>query len=369
MKLSNALVFLFLAVFMLTLVSAETEVTYFYGNGCPHCANVANSGILEEVDALDNVTVTKYEVASNTELYDSMRAEQGVPQGWPLAFIICEDTNTYLRGDTPIINNLEKVVETCENVEVELSWMDKLNLKLEHEFNSNLNGDTGALSLTGWGILIFSAAIDAINPCAIGVLVFLMMALLNMGSAKRALRAGLLYSIVVFVVYFLAGLGIFTAIQSLTRVGVGIHLFIGILAILFGLVEWNDVYRESKGKKAHLAISEKIKPFIEKMTQKGTLAAVLVLGVVVSLFELPCTGAIYGVILSVLAKAGNGFPILYLAVYNFIFVLPLIVLTFLIYKGVSPKMLEAWNQKEKRWMRLGAGALLVLLGVVIILSL
>ena len=62
----------------------------------------------------------------------------------------------------------------------------------------------------------------------------------------------------------------------------------------------------------------------------------LVLGVVVSLFELPCTGGVYIAIIAMLSKHVSA-SYLYLLIYNLIFVLPLIIITVLIYKGASPE--------------------------------
>ena len=81
----------------------------------------------------------------------------------------------------------------------EISWIDKISNYLEGKFSESLNHETGQLNLSGWGVLVVSAFVDSINPCAFGVLIFLMLSLLKMGSSKRALKAGLTYTFVVFV--------------------------------------------------------------------------------------------------------------------------------------------------------------------------
>jgi cytochrome c biogenesis protein CcdA len=357
MKKEVLISFIFI-IFVISFVSAQTEVSYFHGNGCSHCALVAESGIIEKVSELENISVEKYEIYNNpvsrqkfldvADLLNLKVSERGIP----FVLINCSGNLVYLVGDKPIIEDLEKTIENCES----------------NSSVGNINSENPNANEITLGGIVLGAIVDSINPCAIGVLVFLMIALLGLGSSKRALRAGLLYTFVVFVVYFLAGLGIFSAIQSLSKIGLAIHFFIGFLVLVIGLVEWNDVYREFRGKKAYLAISEKIKPFIEKMSRKGTILAIVILGTVVSLFELPCTGGIYVAILGLMAQQKT-FSYFYLALYNFIFVLPLIVLTFLIYKGANPKVLERWNQKEKKWMRIGGGAVLILLGLYMIFSL
>lgn len=353
--MKKGVLFSVMFLFMLaSLATAQTEVTYYYGDTCAHCLIVADNGVIERVAEMENVSVIKYEMFSNpvnsqrfTNLADDLglkSSERGVP------FILINSSGklSYLIGDKPIIANLENIVANSGAGTIPSD-------------NPNI------LKITFWGVIV-AAIVDSINPCAIGVLVFLMISLLGLGSSKRALRAGLLYTLVVFLTYFLAGLGIFSAIQSLGKLGLAIHFVVGLLALGIGLMQWNDIYRELKGKRSVIAISKKIKPFIEKTSKKGTIFAILILGVVVSLFELPCTGGIYVAILGLMAQ-NKTFSLAYLVLYNFIFVLPLIILTFLIYKGTSPKMLENWNQEEKKWMKFASGVVLIALGLYIIISL
>ena len=88
------------------------------------------------------------------------------------------------------------------------------------------------------------------------------------------------------------------------------------------------------------------------------------LGFLVSLFELPCTGGVYLAILGMLAKKETYVSaLMYLALYNFIFVLPLAVILLLFWKGVSADKMEKWRKKERKWMKLVIGIALVFIGV------
>ncbi len=80
------------------------------------------------------------------------------------------------------------------------------------------------------------------------------------------------------------------------------------------------------------------------------------------MFELPCTGGIYIAIISLLSQNPE-LAYLYLAIYNLIFVLPLIVMTFLIYKGMSPERLQRWSNDERAWMKLGAAIVMLLMAI------
>jgi cytochrome c biogenesis protein CcdA len=348
--------FLFLFAFVaFSFVSAQTEVYYFYGNGCPHCANVAASGVLERVNAFENVSVTKYEIyyneTSRQKFYD-LAAKVGLSKnniGVPFAVINCSGKLSYLAGDKPLIESLENYSLSCEG----------------KSGSGNVSPENPNAQTITLGGIIVAALIDSINPCAFGVLIFLMISLLKIGSSKRALRAGLIYTFVVFVTYFLSGLGIFKVIQSFTSITRFIYLGSGILVLIFGALELVDFTR--KDKESILKISGKVKPLMEKFIHQGTVPAMIILGILVSLFELPCTGGIYLAILN-LMSINKTFGIPYLILYNFIFVLPLIILTFLIYKGTNPAQLQKWTNSEKKWMKLSAGLILVVLGVYILYS-
>ncbi len=356
-----------LIVFLLSFVVASDNVTvyYFYSSGCSHCANVASSGVLEDVNSMDKVEVTKYNVLSEGrdkffEFTDRFNLSRGVP----LAVIEKDGNFSYLRGDSPIINSLGNAVRGEGVDEGEEGFFSEISSYLGKKFEENFNSETGRLSFVGLLILILAALVDSINPCAFGVLIFLMICLLNLGSSKRALRYGLIYTFVVFLVYFIAGFGVFHALQSFSSITKLVYVLSGILVLGLGLWQFKDVFFPHIGPT--LQISPKAKPLIEKIIQMGTLPAMILLGIVVSLFELPCTGGVYLAIITLLSKSG-AFPVLYLLIYNLIFILPLIILTSLIYKGTDAHILQKWTQKERKWMKFAAGIVLIALGLYILI--
>ncbi|MFH1521644.1 MAG: hypothetical protein ABIF18_01670, partial [archaeon] len=122
------------------------------------------------------------------------------------------------------------------------------------------------------------------------------------------------------------------------------------------LLQLKDIFWHGKG--VSLRIPLRVKPIIEKFISEGTLISIIILGVVVSLFELPCTGGVYLAIITILTKF-EGIPLFYLFIYNLIFVLPLVVLTYLIYRGTSTDKMQNWTVSNKKYMKLISGLLLV----------
>jgi len=214
-------------------------------------------------------------------------------------------------------------------------------------------------------LIVGSAVIDSINPCAIAVLVFLILYLINIKDRKKMLTIGLVYIGVVFLVYLAAGLGLLSFIKSI-HVTRFFYYFTAILAVGLGLINLKDFFSEGKG--FSLAIPESKKPLINKYIMKATMPAAIVLGVLVALFELPCTGGVYLVILSLLADKNTWIQaFFYLVVYNLIFVLPLLVILLGVYFGMPPEKVEKWRRENRKWMRLAIAAVLIGLGILMFL--
>lgn len=352
---------LFILFFLMISFGFAMNVSFFSSQGCPHCANVIESGVLEEIEEIEEINLVKYN-ASDAEgyvKYSEIHEKYNISAGVPLLVIEDEENFRYLLGDIPIIENAVKIINDFENSKENIEDNNQITGKLEKTFNESL-GENGKLNFLGILILVVVALIDSINPCAFGVLIFLMISLLHMGNSKRALKIGLFYSGVIFVVYFLAGIGLFKFIQQFLQIRGIVYLIVGILVLLLGLLEFRDYIFSLKGKESILKISPKIKPFIEKYSKQGTVLAILILGVVVALFELPCTGGVYLGIISMLSQQVSS-AYLYLIIYNLIFVVPLIVLTILVSRGLSPEKLQKWNSKNRTWMKLGMTIVMLLL--------
>jgi len=212
-------------------------------------------------------------------------------------------------------------------------------------------------------VVIVTALIDSINPCAIGVLVILLSTLLHMKHNKnRMLTIGLIYIGAVFATYLAAGFGLLLVIQRL-QISHILSVIVGSVIIILGLVEFRDAF----AKKPILAISAKHASKISTMLSKVSIPSSIVLGMFVAAVELPCTGGPYLAITAILAQVGMSFTVVSLLVlYNFIFVLPLLIILGLVYFGVSTKVISKWKDSNKQWMRIANGILLIALGLLLL---
>lgn len=219
-----------------------------------------------------------------------------------------------------------------------------------------------------FAIVLGAAVVDSINPCAIGVILFLSSVLLKVSSDKSLLlRLGLIYIATVYVVYTLSGLGLVWFQHTLISKGYAeiIGVTVGILVIALGLIELKDFFWYGKG--VSLEITPKHKNKIVALTEKVSVVGIITIGAFVALVELPCTGGPYLAITAILAKSFDLQALIYLIIYNIIFVAPLIAILLLIYFGSSTIRLKQWRQKKRKWMNLSSGLLMISLGTLLIL--
>lgn len=226
------------------------------------------------------------------------------------------------------------------------------------------------VSIPALPIVIVTALVDSINPCAIGVLIFLIGVLLTISkyNLRKMFFVGTIYIGAVYLTYLLAGLILLQAVAYLQGLGVAqiINVVVSVLVILMGLIELKDFFWYGKG--ITLSIPAKYSKKIKYMAQKVSVPGAIALGAFASTVELPCTGGPYLAITTILAKHGFDFTVfLYYLIYNFIFILPLIVILFAVYFGMDITKVKEWKESKKKWMRLWIGLILITLGVLLLL--
>ena len=215
--------------------------------------------------------------------------------------------------------------------------------------------------------IILTAAIDSINPCAIGVLILLITTLLaNVKNKKRMLSIGLIYIGSIYFIYLGAGLGLIYLFDQIPLfVAEYIAIIIGIIIVGAGIIEIKDYFWYGQG--FSLMISPQRAKKIHQYVKNISIPGAIFLGMFVAAVELPCTGAPYLAIILVLSQNFNFTAFLLLLIYNFIFVLPLIIILLMVYSGTKIQHINMWKHKNRAYMRLVTGIVLILLGWLLIL--
>src|SRR3989344_6883978 len=174
--------------------------------------------------------------------------------------------------------------------------------------------------------VVTAAAIDSINPCAIGVLILMMSVVLaGGGTVRRMLFLGFVYCFSVMAVYLAAGLGLVYFFARIPLVVTEyLSISVALLVVVAGVLELQDYFWYGRG--FSLAIPASMAKKIEGFASHTTVWGIAGLGAFVSAVELPCPGAPYLAILTILSQYFDIWAFLLLVLYNVIFISPLIVL-------------------------------------------
>jgi len=221
--------------------------------------------------------------------------------------------------------------------------------------------------------VIVAAAVDGINPCAFTVLLLFITAMLatmqSGGQSIHAIRARLLgqggiYIAAVFLTYLALGVGLLKTLDFFTRQHLPARIG-ALAAILFGLWMLKDFFLPDVGWR--LQAPSQIGATAQAMAKKATVPALIVGGFLIGLCTVPCSGAVYLGVLSLLALQPSAFVGYgYLVLYNLIFILPLAVI--LVAASARPTLnrLAHWNLHHKEWVRLALGGGVVVMGLLIL---
>ena len=186
---------------------------------------------------------------------------------------------------------------------------------------------TLAASSSPWFLPVIAGAAlaDSINPCAFSILFLTITFLFSLGKDRRFIvKAGSAYIAGIALVYTLIGVGLLR-VMSVFQIPNVMAKFGAIILIAYSIIGIiNEFFPRFP---LNLQIPTAAHPTIAKVVHRGTVPAALLLGVLVGMFEFPCTGGPYLFVLSLLhdqATFWSGFA--YLLAYNLIFVFPLVLI-------------------------------------------
>jgi cytochrome c biogenesis protein CcdA len=378
-----------------SIASANTSspyvcALYFTGAGCPHCAK-AKPTIERIVNETPNLVLIKYEiqeVKENAPVFQQFASEYGVQAAIPLVLFGRDD---YLQGDTPIITELQNKIASlpgnpCPTIDGTSVAFDKLSLsslpgkpeimlcgKNITVNNTNSSCEQPKTELTVLK-MVSLAATDAINPCVYAVLVWILVAILtaNPEKKKKVLLAGLAFAAAVFIIYFIYGVVIvvfFQAIQALASVKVLFYKIMAVLAILLGLLNLRDYFNYKPGRagtEMPLMFRPKVKRLISAVTSPAGAFGV---GAFVTIFLLPCTIGPYVIAGGILSSLQLVNVLPWLLFYNLIFVLPIILITLVIFGGLSSvENVSEWKDRNIKYIHLAEGIITLLLGIAMLVG-
>ena len=235
--------------------------------------------------------------------------------------------------------------------------------------NGEIKGETSE-SKVSFIKTVTLALSDSVNPCALAILMMMLISIItyNPGDRKAVLLSGLSFVLAVLVMYFFYGILIvkfFDIIQSFKSIQAIItptlSLVMGIFSLVLGILEIKDFVAYKPGSFATempLGLRPKVQRLIAKVTSP---IGAFVLGLFVTIFLLPCTIGPYFILGGLISTGSTDISAMlpYLLLYNLVFVLPMVIVTLVIFFGVrNVDDVKNWKDKNVRIMHLIAGILL-----------
>lgn len=364
MKYVLWLLFTFIAMMS---VSFAQEYILFYGNGCPHCAKVEeyikdnNLSKTFDIDQKEvfynkaNRVEFNWYIAKHNLTYDKI--------GVPFLIINSGTDCNYVNGDSNIIDYFsgklaQVTAAACKDTA--LTWSTQPIAK------------TLKQRLSFFGIMLPAAISDSINPCAFAVMLLLLSTILTRHKSRRkTLLAWWLFALAVFLTYLAMGIWLFSALATANNTFV-LKLIVWILWLLVWLANLKDFFRYGKWfvMEVPFARRPKMQSIIDKVSSPRWA---FIVGIVVSLFLLPCSSGPYFTILGYLSSQSKDITtrwLIYLIVYNLIFVLPMFVIALLVWLGyASVDKLAKIKHEKTKLIHLIVGLLMLGLWAYVLLTL
>ena len=279
--------------------------------------------------------------------------------------------------------NYENIIDYIEEIKVE-EYLPPWE-RVEEDKSSVQDRLIERFQSFGVGAIAISGLIDGINPCAFATIIFFIsyLTLVNR-KGKELLWVGGMFTLAVFVTYFLIGTGALKIVTTLSILPMVRKIFIFAMAIIsavlacLSLSDYFKFKKTGKTSEATLQLPPRIKKMIhstirENVKTRNFIIMAVVTGFLVSILELACTGQIYLPTLIFISNVPElrANALLYLFLYNLMFVVPLIIVFLFTYWGTSSQQWADLTKKNFGKMKLimtflffGLAILLLVTGLV-----
>ncbi len=350
---------------------------YFYSDSCPHCQEA--KPFVADLGERDWIDLRRYEISKNRDnglLYRDIAQTIGEKARSVPGFLFCGQLRTgYDKAETTGARLLAEL-RACRDdpagflsppaEETPAAMADVSGIELPL---------LGRIDPSNWGLPILTviiAGLDAFNPCAFFVLLFLLSLMVHARSRTRMLLVGgtfVLISGLIYFVFMAAWLNVFLWIGELRVV----TMIAGLIAVALAAVNIKDYFWFKTGPSLSIPDSKKpgmyqrMRDLVSAPGIPAMLLGTAVLAVVVNSYELLCTAGlpmVYTRILT-LREADPLVFYLYLVFYNVIYVIPLLVIVGLFVMKFGSRKL---GESEGRLLKLLSGTMMLGLGLVMLFA-
>jgi len=351
----------------------QVHLYFFWTRTCPHC-QVARPFIEALPERHPWLVLHSREITSDraaADAYVTMAESLGQKASSVPGFLFCGRMVVGFDRPETSGQTLEEALQSChESGGAHL--VDTSRAAQEPVIDLPLIGQItpGQRSLPVFTLVI--AGLDAFNPCAFFVLLFLLSLLVHAGSRARMLYIGgvfLFFSGLVYFLFMAAWLNVFRWIGEISFVTTAA----GVLALVVAVINIKDYFWFKKG--LSLSIPDSAKPGlyqrIRGLLRADSLPAMTLGSVTLALaansYELLCTAGfpmVYTRLLT-LSDLSPWQHYAYLALYNVIYIIPLLAITLVFTFTLGARKM---SETEGRLLKLVSGLMMLGLGSLLIVA-
>jgi len=329
----------------------------FYEPGCHDCDRV--KVILKDISQKypNNLIIEDFDISlsGNVELAEALGELNQMPEEERLLVPVIFIGDNYLFRSAITFDNLDELIQKYSTTETIAPWekVKEKDLTAQERLIARFQS-------FGLAAVAVSGLIDGINPCAFASIIFFIsyLTLINR-KGRDILWVGGIFTLSVFLTYFLIGNGALKMITSLSFLPLVRKIFVLVtaaLALILGVVSLYDYLQfKKKGttKDAKLQLPLFLKNLIHFAIRKNVklsnyILMAAVTGFIVSLLELACTGQIYLPTIMFISTIPDlkVNALFYLLFYNLMFVVPLVLVFSFTYWGTTSVQWAALTQKN-----------------------
>lgn len=349
----------------------RVQIWFFWSRQCPHCLD-ARSWLLERADdtpwlRLHDLELTQY--PEHARLYREMAARLGGEARSVPAFFFCGRMQVGWHSDQTTGVRLLEQLTACRQQAADggaLPGQEAREERVSLPFVGTLDPATLSLPV----LTVALAAVDAFNPCAFFVLLFLLSLLVHLQNRGRMLLIGGIYVMISGVMYFAfmaAWLNLFKLLGSLPWV----TLVAGAMALVLGAINVKDFVAFGRGVSLSMTDSRRADIFRRgrEVLSAGSLplmaGAAVIMAIAANLYELLCTAGFPMVYTRVLTLRVDGAAQHYawLALYNLVYVLPMAVIVLVFVRSMGGRKL---GERQGRLLKLLSGLMMLGLGALLV---
>ncbi len=216
---------------------------------------------------------------------------------------------------------------------------------------------------------VFAAGLLAgFNPCLLAILAFLASSMLSgTGRRRDILTMVASFSLGIFAVYIIFGVGLFSILQEESTSAMFRAILAAVLLVL-GIMQLEDARRLQSGGLS-LFRTDWTKKYVNSVIASRRLSFYFLLGALFSLVRAPCVGGIYIAIIGIISRQGFASSgMTYLMIYNLGIALPVLFTGGIIALGMSPEQVDHFRNKHRVAIRLLTGSTLLALASLIYLQ-